>query len=175
MVGVSSSTPPINHIVISEVHYDTDAQHGSEPANEWIELYNGTGSDVNVGGWFIGDAASTSADMLPPGTMIADGGFLVITASSTTASFWSIPAESHVVVLPNSIGGNGLANTGDAVFLSNGVSFVDAVSYGTNTDAFSPSVADVASGHSIARTDPSVDTNTASDWADMTTPTPGSE
>jgi len=52
---------------------------------------------------------------------------------------------------------------------------VDAVSWGTNTTAFSPSVptVDVNTGHSIARTDDTIDTDSAADWEELETPTPG--
>jgi hypothetical protein len=166
----------IDHVLISEVHYDLDGAHGSEPGNEWIELHNGTGVPVDVGGWKIGDSASSSADAIPDGTVIPDGGFLFLTASSTTASFWSIPGSAVIAILPSaSIGGNGLGNAGDSVYLWNGAILVDTMSYGSTTDpVFDPTAPTVSPGHSLARTSTTTDTDTASDWADLEVPTPGS-
>lgn len=163
-------------LLITEVHYDlatsTPAQ-GDEPANEWVEIYNGTNSDINLSNYSIADASSTDA---LPDVVLPAGKFAVITASSTTASFYSIPADAIIAQLTNATVGNGLANTGDVVqLLDSGDVTIDAVSWGSNTEAFSPAVPLVAAnfGHSIARIDKTVDNNTAADWEEKTTPTPG--
>ena len=84
------------------------------------------------------------------------------------ANTWSIAATAagfaanypgfsgHLVSLEGTIG-NGLSNTGDVVRLSapDG-SLVDAMSYGTNTDAFAPPCPDVPAGQSLARVPPVV-------------------
>ena len=168
------AVPPtgIDHVVINEVYYDVDAVHGVETTgsnnNEWIELYNGTGAPVDIGGWKISDANAT--DTLPS-IILPDGGSVIITGTSTTASFWDFHGAPVIVL--NSAIGNSLSNTGDVVYLSNISGVVDAVSYGENTDAFSPSVIDVVEGHSIQRIDPDVDTDTATDWEGSEVPTPG--
>ena len=118
----------------------------------------------------------SAGDYIPSGTLLPAGAFAVITASSTTSTFWSIPGAAVVIVLPNDIGSNALANSDDRVILMNVASTtLDMVSWGDDTTAFNPSVPDVAenSGHSIARIDEDIDTNTAADWEDRTTPTPG--
>lgn len=169
--------PPEGNLLITEVLYDltnsTTTPQGAEPGNEWVELFNGTNADINLSGYFIADASSTDA---LPNVVLPAGEYAVITSSSTTATFWDIPNGAVVVVLSSTIGQNGLTNTGDAVFLRNAASTtVDAVSWGTNTTAFSPSVPTVSvnSGQSIAREDDTVDTNTAGDWESRVTPTPG--
>lgn len=161
--------PTLDHLIISEVYYDVDPLYGVESSNEWLEIYNGTGTSVDISGWIISDNSDES-DLIPAGTIVPNGGFVVITASSTTAGFWSnIP----IVNIGNRIG-NSLANTSDVVMLKNGEVIVDAVSYGGDITAFDPSVPDVVEGHSIRRSSLDIDTNTASDWEDLTTPTPGS-
>ena len=78
-----------------------------------------------------------------------------------------------MVYLDSSISG-GLANSGDVVKLFDDVAAeVDAVSYGSNVDAFDPSVAGGSDGESIARSDLSVDTDSAADWEVAATPTRG--
>ncbi len=169
--GDGDEPPAIQALLISEVYYDVDtATKGADPANEWVELYNTTGEAVDLSGFTVGD--TQSADTLPDGTIIAAHGFLVIVASSTTAGFWSIPAEVPIVNLGSSIG-NGLANGGDAAFLRSGVNIVDAMNYGTNTAAFSPSVPAAADGHSLMRASLAIDTDTAADWTESDAPTPG--
>jgi len=163
-------------LLITEVLYDltTTTSQGVESANEWVEIHNGTNANINLSNYTIVDASST--DILPD-VVLPAGAYAVIVASSTTVSFWSIPAEAVVVQLTNVTIGNGLGNGGDMVSLFDEVASttVDAVSWGTNTTAFSPSVptVDVNTGHSIARTDDTIDTDSAADWEELETPTPG--
>lgn len=165
-------TPEIDHLLISEVFYDVDGVHGSESANEWLEIYNGTGVAVDLTGWSISDAASS--DTLPDGVVISDGEYLLITNATSTSDFWSIPSGTTVVSLGSPLG-NGLGNSGDVVLLKDpSEAMVDAVSWGSNIDAFDPAAPDVVEGHSLARADLSTDSDTASDWVDRETPTPGS-
>lgn len=177
-VNVSIPQEEEGKLLITEVLYDlnnsTTSPQGSEGANEWVEIYNGTDSSVNLSNYVIADASST--DPLPS-VVLPAGEFAIITSSSTTVDFWDIPDGTVIVVLSSTIGFNGLGNAGDRVALITvGASTtVDAVSWGTNTQAFSPSVTDVPenSGQSIAREDIEVDTDSAADWETRATPTPG--
>lgn len=167
--------PEIGHVVISEVYYDVDAAHGVETAasgyaNEWVELYNGTAADVDVSGWTLTD--NHASDAIPDGTVIPAGGFALITPSDTTVSYWTIPAGVPVAVLGSAIG-NGLANGGDELTLRDGDAVVDAMSYGTDTSVFDLPLPASHDGHSLARTQLTSDTDTAADWADTDSPTPG--
>ena len=165
--------PAEGKLLISELIYDLGVGQGQEPGNEWVELYNGTNSAINLGGYFIHDSAGS--DLLPAVSLPA-GKFAVISGSSTTQTLWTIPGDALFILLPNaSIGSNGLGNDGDEVWLESTASTtVDAISWGTNTTAFFPSVSVVsASGHSSARSSITLDTDAASDWIDRTTPTPG--
>ena len=169
---------PSGNLLITEVMYDlatsTPAQ-GTETANEWIELYNGTDQTLDLTGYTITDAASS--DTLPDGTLLEAGQFLLITSSSTTEGFYDIPEDAVIVVLTGAIG-NGLGNASDFLELRNDEgSAVDAVSWGDNTSAFSPAVPGVPTnvGYSIGRIDIDVDTGTAADWETKEDPSPGQE
>ena len=161
----------IGHIVVSEIYYAVDAAHGTKPLNEWVEIFNGSVSAVNLTGWSVADGIAS--DTLPAGMTIAPGAFVVITGTSTTRTLWNIPQNVQVASLGSPIG-DGLGNAGDRVILrdSSGT-IVDAVSWGTNTSAFNPSVPVVPYGHSMARATTSPDTNTARDWFGSNTPVPG--
>jgi len=97
---------------------DTDGDGTSETSDEYIELFNTTGSAVNIGGW----------------TIVDDSG-----NSFTFPSGASIPANGHVLVvgewtgtLPANVyeGAPSLNNGGDVITLSDGVN--DAIaSYGS--------------------------------------------
>ncbi len=172
----SCDMPTIGHVVISEVFYDVDTGHGTNTGNgnnEWVELYNGSAETINLSGWKIAD--NGGSDTLPEGTLLPAEGLLIITATTSTAGFWDIPEGAEVIVLGSTVGGTGgLAAGGDVVFLRDeGDVEIDAVSWGTNTDAFAPSVPGVVKGHSIARTSLTVDTDSAADWEDRDVPSPG--
>ena len=165
------SPGPLDHLVISEVYYSVDAARGAKPRNEWIEIYNGTQAAVSLASWKIEDALVS--DVIPGSLILAPGKFLVISATSTTRALWNLPPEVPFTSLGNPIG-DGLSNAGDRILLRNASgAVVDAVSWGTNTTAMSPSVPVVSYGQSMARGVLSRDTNTASDWVSRATPTPG--
>ncbi len=170
-------TPPVepteDHLLISEVYYDVASTTTSAPNDasyEWLEIYNPTGSAVNLQGWFVGDASST--DEIIANVSVPAGGFVVVVASNTPAG---IPGGVSVIKLSSSIGQNGFANSGDGARLLNVASeVVDSVGYGTNVTV-SPNVSISAptDGHSLRRVQLTNDTDTAADWADSGAPTPG--
>lgn len=165
-------------LLITEVLYDLGVGQGAEPANEWVEIYNGTSAALNLSGFTLNDNATTSLDVIPNGTIVPSNTYLIVFGSTTTASFWTIPSGAMTVVLATNIGGSGgLANAGDRVVLMSPLGIgVDAVSWGSDTSAFSPSVPSVPSnsGSSITRTSATTDTDAAADWTADATPTPGS-
>jgi hypothetical protein len=79
-----------------------------------------------------------------------------------------------VIVLGGRIG-NALGNDGDRLVLRDGSgAIVDAISWGRDTSVLNPAIADVPAGHSIERSAPGADTDSASDFADNESPSPGS-
>lgn len=165
--------PSVNHLLISEVHYDPDVTHGADD-NEWVEIHNPTTSAVDISFWTIKDFTA-SFDMIPGGTSIPAGGYLILTSSSTTPSFWSIPGGVQVISFEEAIGG-GLNNDNESLFLRDvATTTIDSLSWGTNTDGFTSGsgAPDVLDGHSLFRSSLNVDTDTAADWADDATPAPG--
>ena len=82
------------------------------------------------------------------------------------------PGRYELLVRP--VIGNGLAASGDEVFLRDTAgNIVDSVSWGSDTRVYNPPVPTYADGHSFARKQLSTDNHSASDWFDLTTPTPG--
>ncbi|MFA6394052.1 MAG: lamin tail domain-containing protein [Patescibacteria group bacterium] len=162
-----------DHLVINEVYYDVDSGHGQERYNEWVELYNPTAAAIDLTGWKICDGGE--CDLIPATStpyIIQPNGYAVITASSTTWGYWSVPGNAVKIVLDGSYIGSGLNDGGDWVRLINpALQVVDSMSYGTDTTAFArPGVAE---GHSLARTPAGKDTDTAGDWEDLSSPNPG--
>lgn len=172
-VPEETPTPMIGHVVISEVLYDAASTTvGSENFNEWVEVYNGTNAAVDLQGWMIGDAAGE--DTITSSFVVNAGGFAIIAASTTPEG---IPGGVPVYVLFSSIGSNGFTNSGEGARLLNPEEIViDQVGYGTGTITpvvGIPAEAADHDGHSIRRIQLTADTDTAADWEDAESPTPG--
>jgi PKD repeat protein len=72
---VSVSPAPSGHVMINEVEQNP---RGDDDGYEWVELYNGTSSSVDIGGWRIvathGNAVTVA---IPYGTTIRPNQFIV--------------------------------------------------------------------------------------------------
>ena len=81
--GVSYGAEDLaDHVVINEI--DTNpAGDDSKTISEWVELFNPTDQDVNIGGWKIASTTVTKKTLtLPVGTVIKPGQFLVYSYQS---------------------------------------------------------------------------------------------
>lgn len=119
---------------------------------EWIELFNPTGSSVDIGGWTVTSQAGGSGGPLdytvPPGTVLPPGGYHAFNT-----------------------GGDRLSNDGDVIRLSEpgAPAPADVVGYGTLGGAPIP-----PTGYSCARTPNGQDTDDwARDWNLDESPTQG--
>src|SRR5574338_752865 len=71
-----------DHVVINEIDTNPPGDD-SKTVSEWIELFNPTADDVNIGGWKIASTTVTKKTMtLPTGTTIKSGQFLVYSYTS---------------------------------------------------------------------------------------------
>lgn len=170
--------PPSPQLLITKVYYDVDTKHGSEITNEWIELYNPNTDPVDLSGWIIED--NNAQDIIPSSTIIPAQGYLLISASSSTWSYWlNIPPSVAKLVLPDGSIGDGLDNDGDRVILKDDNGYqIDALSYENDTSIFDPAAPldssnntyDLPEGHLLARIPVDLDTDTADDWQDLGLP-----
>lgn len=126
-------------VVFSEIMINAAS---SEPSGEWVELYNQGSAGVDLAGWTIRDGFASDTI----GTSMCPGGSCVLpardvwlitpdpTALQTEFDDYSNPGSqsvdsSRTIDLGSSIG-NGLANTGDYLVLSNSADTpVDCVSW----------------------------------------------
>ena len=111
-------------IVVNEVLTHTDL-----PQLDAIELFNPTDRPIDVGGWFISDTGSNYRKFrIPSGTVIADGGYLVLDERDFNPS-GGIDPEMH----PNDFALD--SSDGDDVWLLEGdsqgrlIRFVDHVEF----------------------------------------------
>ena len=175
-LDITFKVPVINttHPVINEVYYDVASSKGGRTLNEWVEIYNPTGSSVDISGWRICDNAG--CDTLPNGTpVLPPHGFAVISDSPTTwTTYWNMPPAAILIPLNNAIGSNGLSNSGDSVILKDASNTIlDAISYGNDTSILNPSIPLTKKGFSIARIIKGFDNDTARDFIVNIAPNPG--
>jgi hypothetical protein len=158
-----------HQVKVNELLYDP-IQPSDDAAYEWLELYNAGAEPVDVGGWTVSD--NQSADSLPS-TLLPAQGFAVIAAGGRFREVYPSYGGSLIALADGRIG-NGLANNGDRLVLRDAAGrLVDAVSYGDDTTALSPSIPVVAAGHSLERSPPGHDTDAAGDFVDNRQPSPG--
>jgi len=81
-----------DHVVINEIDINPPGDDSASPS-EWVELYNPTDSDVDIGGWEIASTTVLKQTFsLPIGTVIEAGQFL--TYSYKTVWF----TDTHEIV-----------------------------------------------------------------------------
>jgi hypothetical protein len=187
MTSTETSCPPI-HLLISEVLFDP--VDSSDPVGEWIELYNSGGSSLDMACVRVGDEEKWGDGegmyRFPQEARLSPGDTIVIAYQATAfeALYDSSPdfefSNSDPDVLDmerDSNWGQGslnLSNGGDEVLLLNEDNWViDAVSWGSSTFAFDPSISLVVNGHSLERRPADVDNDSATDWQDQPVPNPG--
>jgi len=134
-------------VVINEIMYHPRA---GDP--EWIELYNQMGTHVDLSGWSLTGAVEYT---FPDGTILPAGLYLVV-ASSVEAD----PENLPVPVLGPFDGK--LSNGGEEIRLTNNSGRVmSRVRYGDRDDW---PVAPDGSGVTLAKIDPTDESETASNW-----------
>jgi hypothetical protein len=150
-VGTSEQTAELNipDIVINEfLPNPVGVDNASMTGGEWVELYNQSGMDLDVDGWYLYDADDnheleiTASNTDTGGTLISDGGFLVVYRDGD--GDFSLNNDGDTVRLyDNEIGSGGVK--------------VDEYTYGA-----------IGEGHSWAR-----ETAGSETWVENTSPNPG--
>jgi predicted extracellular nuclease len=133
--GAANDCPaPPPPLVINELHADPDAsiagdangdgtRDGSE--DEFIELVNVSGADLDISGWTLSDAVDVR-HTFPGGTVVSNNCSVVVFGGGTpTGTF------GDAVVQVASTGFVGLNNSGDTVTVSNGGGDVVSYTYGS--------------------------------------------
>jgi len=131
-------------IVITEV-----LAHSHAGADDWIELLNTTGEDVDLGGWFLSDSGlDLGTCEVPAGTVVPAGAYLVLAESDHFGAAFA------------------LSELGDDVYLSSGQAG-ELGGYREHVD-FGASPRGKSFGLHVKSTG-------ATDFALLTDPTPGAE
>lgn len=92
LLAGSAASPPIvtSSVIISELMASNDGdviKDGDGDSEDWLELYNGTGSAVSLDNYFLTDDASMPRKwQFPAGTTIGAGEYLIVWASDKAAA-----------------------------------------------------------------------------------------
>jgi hypothetical protein len=124
--------PPSTDWIINEINADPDSTDGDANRDgtaqfsddEFVEIVNNTGGDVNISGWTLSDGFGVR-HTFPYGTVLSDQCAVVVFGGGT-------PAEpfGNSLVQTASSGALGLNNGGDSVALNDGTTDVASSSYG---------------------------------------------
>jgi len=141
-------------LVINEIMYNPA---GSDEYGEYVELYNRSGATIDAGDWVLKDNVDYNTFMIPAGTSVGAGEYLVLAKDPDTIEVrYSITGVLGPVDFS-------LNNGGDMVRLYNDVgTLMDFVDY-SDSDPW-PTDAD-GDGPSLELIDPGSDNNVASNWA----------
>ncbi len=74
-IGALSFYTPQTKIVINEINYNPADDFNT---GDWIELYNANGTDVDLSGWIFKDGDDSHEFIIPDGTIIGRGTYLVL-------------------------------------------------------------------------------------------------
>ncbi len=153
-LAAALASPAQAQLVINEILQDPAAV--SDSAGEWLELYNPTGSPVDVEGWTLRDDGTNSHTIANGAPLVVPpGGYLVLARNAD-------PSTNGGVAVGYEYSSFALSNADDEVILlDGGGAEVDRVEY-DGGPAF-PSAA--GKSMEFAR-DPGLDNNLGSNWCE---------
>ncbi len=143
---------PPNHLLISQVHYDTP---GTDSEEEFVDIFNPTEEVVVLDGWTLSDDGGSWT--FPSNLAIQPGTYMSVARQATGFSllYGFDPDISGL--------STALTNIGDRVTLRDPDNLdVDSVAWENYVSGWSIFA---ATGDSIERLEVSVDTNTVEDWS----------
>lgn len=145
-VGTLRTLEPMPHVVLNEVLANPS---GTEPEQEWVELYNDGSHAVDLEGWVLEDPGG--AAVLPSGRL-EPGRYALVVNEAYRTDAWPDPgpADGALILRVPKLGNQGLSNGGEPLQLRDPV--------GEIRSGILP-VASPKPGHSVARRSPD-----AVDW-----------
>ncbi len=133
-------------LVITEVM----ANAADERTGEFVELYNPTGNDIDVGGLILDDGDSTDVlEGYRGGTTLLGAGEHAVILDPDFAEDYALPAGLVLITTPDATLGNGLANASDSIALydTDGATLIDSYTWAMDPgDGVSVEKLDYAAG-----------------------------
>ncbi len=133
-------------LVITEVM----ANASDERTGEFVELYNPTGNDIDVGGLILDDGDSTDVlEGYHGGSTLLGAGEHGLILDPDFAEDYALPAGLVLITTPDATIGNGIANSSDSVSLfdTDGTTLIDSYTWAMDPgDGVSVEKVDYAAG-----------------------------
>lgn len=162
-----SPNPIAQTLVINEVLPDTDCSQGNTEA-QWIEVYNGYSTTVNLKNFKITDGTNT-VDLVTANNLdLAPGAFALLAHNS---AIWNSCYSDHGVVTGN-LGGQLNIDVGTLKLLDTSSNIIDVVSWGGST-GLNPTQNQSVERDPDGTDSASGDSFNAVDFIVRTTPQPG--
>ncbi|MCH8942829.1 MAG: lamin tail domain-containing protein [Bacteroidetes bacterium] len=166
-LSVNHSTPgqanSINNIVqgikgeliINEIMYNP-----GENNTEFIEFYNNSSKDVNIGGWKIIDENGNMNKLSKTSLIIPSKNYFILSADSSLINYYNL--ENKIVSILNK-SSLGLVNSGELILLEDFLcNTIDSVFY---SDKWNNSNFTDTKNKSLERINPSIDGNDKKNWS----------
>jgi predicted amidohydrolase len=154
--GTTPPPPTGSKVVITEFMADPSAV--TDANGEWVELYNADTATVDLSGWQIKDASSTTT--IGSSVTIAPGKYIVLGKNTTTST-------NGGVTMAGALSNWSLSNTSDSILLYDSANtLIDQVAYDSSWS--------IPSGASKSLKDVALDNNVAANWCTETTAWSGS-
>jgi len=142
-------------IVINEINYNSSAAFDCE---DWIELYNNSGSEIDLSGWILKDENDGNAFILPSGSTLEADGYLVLCSDTAKFSMLFPGIQKRTGDL-----GFSISNGGELVRLFDpDLRLIDSVRFSDKTPW--PAEPD-GTGPTLSLKNPLLDNYSAENWA----------
>jgi hypothetical protein len=150
----SVDTLIVKDIVINEINYNSADDFDS---GDWIELYNRSGKQVDLSGWYYSDSDTSHKYFLPEGTILNADEYLVLVDNETNFNLCFPEVTNYLGET-----GFGLSGSGESMKLVNDAGeVIDSLEYDDNLPW--PEEAD-GLGATLELIDPSSDNSLAENW-----------
>ena len=126
-----AAPPPAGSVVVSQV-YGGGGNSGATFKNDFIELYNRTGSTISLSGWSVqyAAAAGTSWQVTPLSGSIAPGKYYLVQEAQGAGGTLNLPAPDAIGTIPMS------ATSGKVALVNNSTALTGACPTGSNISDF---------------------------------------
>lgn len=122
-------------VIITEIMYNPATEESSPGVGEWVEIYNNSGSAVDISGWFLDDEDPGTWGAIPASTSLAAGQVAVLfdaafTNANTFRTEWSVPVNALVIGVTWQALGNSPSSSDEILTIKNASSVTqDEVNY----------------------------------------------
>jgi predicted extracellular nuclease len=140
LFAVAAPAHAVSNVVISQV-YGGGGNSGATIKNDYIELYNRSAVDVNIGGWSVQYASATGTTWavtpIPAGTVLPAGGYFLIKEALGAGGSVDITADATgTIAMASGAGKVALAPSTTALSGTKPATAIDLVGYGNTANGF---------------------------------------